>query len=383
MDTQPQPNETNQPHSSTFQHAPAGALDSPSHLIASIPSALGYYPNESVVLINAFSAPHGSGMLDLGSYLDADVGSTASIQRALQRIPLGRHVGTFAVIVTRVPESSMVAVAAEGLRMAEDEFGDIVEACWIVSEVAEGTPYQLIFGPEPEAARAIWGWDDSYQAGTVTSVVGSEQMRPLIAQGVLPQLHRTEVLAHFEPVSAVDVARCEALASDAYQRGAELMELLTDDAEGLRQAIQRGCSIIAAAPAVCLIDDTGSLIVADVFDNPDDVALIASLLSKSRLRDFLIVDALENPRAAGAVLLTIARNFSGVIRANALCVWAMVAVSLGLNGWASVALECAQEEVPKHSLTNLLISVMEVGRGRSLLELCRQGCAETWGALGE
>lgn len=358
-------------------------MRSPSHLIASIPSALGYYPNESVVLINAFSAPQSAGTLDIGAYLEADVGSTESIQRALQRIPLGRHVGTFAVIVTRVPESAMVAVASEGLRMAQDEFGEIVEACWIVSEVAEGTPYQLLFGPAPDTAEAIWGWGSDYEAGTVTSVVGSDQMRPLIAHGILPELHRTEVFAHFEPVSARDVARCEALSSAAYQRGRELMDFLDADTDTLRNEVERGCHIITTAPTVCLIDDTGSIVLDEVFTDADDAEVIAALLSRSRLRDFLIVSALEHPRAAGAVFLTIARNFSGVIRANALCLWAMVAVSLGLNGWASVALETAYEEVPKHSLTNLLINVMGVGQGQSLLNLCRRGCLETWDALDE
>lgn len=381
MDTQPQPNETNQPASGNLPEQGHTALCSPSHLIATIPGSLGYFPNESVVLINVYSHPAADQALDIGTYLDADVGNTESIQRALQLIPVGRHVATFAVIVTRVPDSQMVAVAVEGLRRAADEFGEIVEACWIVSEVADGTPYHLVFGPGICSARNLWGWDDTYQCGTVSSIVAAEPMRPLIDQGALPELHKDELFAHFDPVSTPDARKCQALAPSAYRQGGELMDLVDVAPALARERLERACDIFFGAPNTSVIDNDGSLIIADVFTCAEDVELLASVLSRNALRDCLIVDALNHPRAAAAVLLTIARNFSGRIRANALCLWAMVAVSLGLTGWASAALASAQMEVPGHSLSGLLASVLGIGQGHALLELCRQGCADTWAGL--
>lgn len=381
MDIQQQPHETNRPTSPITPYPSAELLRSPAQLIASIPGALGYFPNESVVLINAYSPPGTSPTLEIGAYLDADVGNTESIQRALQRIPLVRHVATFAVIVTRVPESQMVAVAAEGLRMAADAFGEIVEACWIVSEVADGTHYQLLFGPDPDTASAVWEWSADYEHGTVTSVAAAKPMRPLIDHGVLPELHKSEVFTHFEPVHEPDVETGETLAPAAHRRGAELFELVKTAPELARGPITRACAAYDAAPNARLIDTEGSLIIADVFTSHDDVELFAAMLSGSRLRDFLIIDAMERPRAAGAVLLTIARNFSGEIRANALCLWAMIALSQGLIGWASAALACAEGELPGHSLSGLLGSVLDIGQGHSLLELCRQGSLDTWSEL--
>ena len=381
MDSQPQPNETNQPARSNLPEPGQTALRSPSHLIATIPGALGYFPDESVVLINLYSHPAAAQALDIGTYLDADVGNTESIQRALQLIPAGRHVATFAVIVTRVPDSQMVAVAVDGLRRAADEFGEIVEACWIVSEVADGTPYHLVFGPDICSARDLWGWNATYQCGTVSSIVTAEPMRPLIDQGVLPELHREELLAHFDPVSTPDARKCETLAPGAYRRGAELVDLVDVAPAMAREWLERACDIFLGAPNTSVIDNSGSLIIADVFTCSEDVELLASVLSRNALRDCLIVDALNHPRAAASVLLTIARNFSGQIRANALCLWAMVAVSLGLTGWASAALASAQKEVPGHSLSGLLASVLGIGQGHVLLELCRQGCADTWAGL--
>ena len=381
MDSQPQPNETNQPASSNLPEPGQTALRSPSHLIATIPGALGYFPDESVVLINLYSHPAAAQALDIGTYLDADVGNTESIQRALQLIPAGRHVATFAVIVTRVPDSQMVAVAVDGLRRAADEFGEIVEACWIVSEVADGTPYHLVFGPDICSARDLWGWNATYQCGTVSSIVTAEPMRPLIDQGVLPELHREELFAHFDPVSIPDARKCETLAPGAYRRGAELVDLVDVAPAMAREWLERACDIFLGGPNTSVIDNSGSLIIADVFTCSEDVELLASVLSRNALRDCLIVDALNHPRAAASVLLTIARNFSGQIRANALCLWAMVAVSLGLTGWASAALASAQKEVPGHSLSGLLASVLGIGQGHVLLELCRQGCADTWAGL--
>ncbi|WP_168160602.1 DUF4192 domain-containing protein [Corynebacterium sp. HMSC05H05] len=381
MDIQPQPHETNRPTSPITPYPSAQLLRSPAQLIASIPAALGYFPNEAVVLINAYSPPGASPALEIGAYVDADVGNTESIQRALQRIPLIRHVATFAVIVTRVPESQMVAAAAEGLRMAADAFGEIVEACWIVSEIADGTHYQLVFGPDPDTAQAVWEWSEEYEQGTVTSVAAAEPMRPLIDHGVLPELHKSEVFSHFDPVCEADVEMGETLAPSACERGTQLFGFLTTAPQAARAQIRQACDTYIAAPNARLIDTEGSLIIDDVFTSVDDVELVAAMLSGSRLRDFLIVDALERPRAAGAVLLTIARNFSGVIRANALCLWGMIALSQGLIGWATTALACAENEVPGHKLSGLLSSVMDIGQGQSLLELCRQGCLDTWSEL--
>lgn len=381
MDTQPQPNETNQPPQPPFPHPGAEILRSPSRLIASIPGALGYFPNEAVILVNVYSPPASGGVLDIGTYIDADVGSTGSIQRALQSIPLGAHVATFAVIVTRVPNSHMVAVAAEGLRKAADEFGEIVEACWIVSEVADGTPYQLVFGPDEDTAGELWGWAEAYTNGTVSSVVSTEPMRPLIDHGVLPELHKAELYAHFAAVFDRDVATCEALAQRAHQRGTELVDLIRVAPLLARGDIERACDVFVGAPNASILDSDGNLIIADVFSSIEDVELVAAMLSRNTLRDFLIVEALDHPQSAGAVLLTVARNFGGAIRANALCLWAMVAVSLGLNGWAIAALMTAQEEVHGHSLSLLLANVMGIGQGHALLELCRRGCEETWDGL--
>lgn len=375
--TQPQPQGTNQPGDQTAQFETAAALQSPSHLIASIPGALGYFPNEAVILVSLYARPGEPGALDVGAYLDADLGSTTSIQRALQRVPASNHVATFAVIVTRVPHSDMVAAAAAGLHQAADEFGELVEACWIVSEIADGTHYQLVFGPDAEIFDS-WGWDAGYHCGTVASVAASAAMRPLITHGVLPELHRDDAFRHFDPVSDADVAMSEAIAPEAYRRGAELLEL-TQSAPWLALPQMKAASnVFLAAPNVKLIDSEGSLILDDVFASAADVELVAAMLTRNMLRDCLIEHALDHPGAASAVLVSVARNFSGRIRANALCLWAMVAVSQQLHGWASVALMCADDEVPAHSLAGLLANVLGVGQAGALIELSRRGCRDTW-----
>jgi len=70
-----------------------------------------------------------------------------------------------------------------------------------------------------------------------------------------------------------------------------------------------------------------------------------------------------------------------VIRANALSLWAIAAVQLKLASWASVALMCAQEEVPGHSLSEVLLELLRLGEHTSLLRSAELGCAAMWEEL--
>ena len=84
----------------------------------------------------------------------------------LEQLPITQRVATFGVIISRVPDSEMVKQAVKELRDSYQGIVPLVDACWLVSEVADGTPYRLAFSNETENAQ-IWGWEDTFTSGTV------------------------------------------------------------------------------------------------------------------------------------------------------------------------------------------------------------------------
>lgn len=378
---QPQPQEANRPLSPPAETNYDSVLRSPAHLLASIPGALGYYPNEAIVLINFRNDTENPEYLDVGPYMCTDLGSSAGVSDMLKRLPLPEHQACFAVIVSRVPQSMMVSRAIEMLHECRDNFGPLIDACWYASEITDGTHFEFVFGPSEEEA-GDYGWDSASMSGTVASVIGSPAMEPLLANGALPELDRADTFRHFDPVSLEDLDTCELIAAGAYRRGTELLDLTLVAPALAKAEVERACDLFTVAPSVNLIDTDGCLVIDDLFDDDNDIELLAALLSRNRLRDFLILDALEHPRAAAALLLTIARNFAGPIRANALSLWAMVAVNRRLYPWAGAALKCAQEEVPGHNLSHLLSQCMAVGKLKELVDAMRSGSHNTWSDFG-
>lgn len=369
-------------HSTPNAHLTNHPLTTPGHLIASLPGALGYFPYEAAAVIALRSNPDRPDDIEVGPYLCADLGNPTAIDDMLAQIPVRYLVGCVAVIVSRVPESAMVAEAIGQLHAAADDFGPLIDACWTASEIADGTHYELIFGPLPDHVHPLdWGCD--YLSGTVASVMTAQSMMPLIANGLLPELERDDTFRHFDPVSDGDVTMCEHLAANARVRGSELLEMVRVAPALVRPELERACEILRSGPAANFIDSDGGLVAADVFQNEEEITLVAALLSASRLRDCLIVAALGHPREAAAVLLTVARNFTGEVRANALSLWAMIAISQNLHPWAHAALHCSAEEVPGHELTRLVEKCLVLGIVEELFTACVSGCSDTWFELGD
>lgn len=363
-------------------HHDTFTLQSPAHLIASLPGTLGYFPNETVALINFQSRPGEPDVLDVGPYLCADLGSTQRLRQMLRQLPMTHRVATFAVVISRIPNSDMVKQAVEELKNFSLGGSPLVDACWLVSEVADGTPYRLAFTAEMSIGE-MWGWEDSFASGTVASVIASPAMRPYIDNGLLPELDRSDTYEHFEPMVLSDAARCDEVAPDAYRRGLNLMDLIAVAPALVRRDVEQACELFVSTSADSIIDSEGCVELGDVFQSDEEVELIAAMLSRSRLRDCLIVDTLDYPFGSAAVMLCIARNFTGTIRANALCLWAMVALSQRLYAWAGTALRCAEEEVPGHALSNLLLQVMLAGKAEEILEVSSRACKDSWLEFGD
>lgn len=358
-----------------------GSVDDPSTIIATIPGTLGYYPQESIVVIGLVPDPECGGELVLGPMLRADIVNADQLADFLTTAPVEQCVAFLGVMVTRMPQSDSASEAVQTLEDLTRPCGDpMVDVLWHVSEIAQGTPYEMVFGPDPEDMDRQWP-DLKWGRGTVASVVSSPAMRAWRDNGILPALNRSDTFDYFQPDDAptgltvggerVDVA---AFSRDAWRRADDLRRLIdrgsTEPGAVVRQAM-RAMTHAPAQPLIALDERYG---VDRVFADRDDLHAVVTVLTRSVLRDCVIGTAVRHPEEAATALLAVARAFDGVVRANALSLWGIVAISRGLSSWASAALAIAQEELPRHSMSAICLEILAAGEQQHLVTTILQGC---------
>lgn len=374
---------SDRPSNSSSDHPPTttpGKLTGPGDLIAALPGILGFYPQESVVLVGLdhHSDPR---CATLGPVMRADLTHAVELCDALTGLPDVADLAVYAVIVSRIPDSELVRDATEALFDAENSRGFmLVDACWHVSEIATGTPYDIVFGPAP-CAPGEEPLADHWVRGTVASVMSSPAMKALLDNGVLPELSREDTFRYFDPLPPEDDADAEnreALARVAFSRGVELQDRIMRGDRGALAAAAEACLVVHGAPERPLLAPWDEACGHDLLGEEEDRLAVATMLARSRLRDRLISDALTSPLPAAHMMIAVAKTFGGVIRANALCVWAIIAVDRGLVSWAVAALTAAQIEVPGHSFSEVLIGVIHVGKHDELTAAVREGSISPW-----
>lgn len=349
-------------------------------LIASIPGILGYYPQESAVVVSLLDDASGGALL--GPVLRADLAHAEKLASVLGELPAQGVCGHLAVIVSRIPNSALVRDAADALYSATGGEGEpLVEACWHVSEIATGTPYTLMFGPSVEEMGRC-GLPAQWVSGAVSSVMAQAAMAPLIAEGALPELDRGDARSLFDAVEDPRWPRDAACEARINRQGRELAAQLDTDPRAARATLSQACDVLLAARELPLVGVDAAPPLDALFTCRGEVELLAAALTDSRVRDCLLGSALQNPRGAAALFLAVARTFGGVVRANALSLWAVLAVHLSLSPWAWAAVERALEEVPGHSMAVIVAKLLRAGEYEGLVRCAELGCAQMWAELG-
>ena len=319
--------------------------------------------------------------LFLGPILRTDLCHTARITEYASSTTTELTAARLALVISRIPDSPLVADAVFELGAARATTGlPLIDACWLASEIATGTPYTTLFGPDnPVLTEA--GLPDNVAGGTISSVVAQPTMAPLLALGALPELDREHTRSFFDACGPIGCMPDSRTLASIYGRGQRLVDALSSDPGNARAEVQRACDVLRTATAGPFIGDEAWSTSRDLSAATHDLEHVAAVLTRNPLRDSLIATALDHPFSAGAVLVDIARNYNGVIRCNALCIWALIAVKLKLTSWASAALECAQEEIPEHSLSYYLAQLLRAGAHESLIKTALRGCGEAWELL--
>nr|VDG63469.1 Uncharacterised protein [Streptococcus thermophilus] len=360
-------------HSSDHQHPTT--VDNPSTIIATIPGTLGYYPHESVVVIGLV-ASEATDSVYLGPVLRADLGRVRELTRYLGSAPVDTCIAFLGVLVTRVPGSGIVRDAVEELEQLQRDNGEpLIDVLWHVSEIAHGTPYSMVFGPEPAELGMFWP-ELAWERGVVGSVMDSPAMEAMRANGTLPALDRTDTFSYFEPVvlSGKEEHQIASLTEEALARSAQLRVELTRGSSRPASVVHQACTALINAPAQPIIGADEPLTIAETVPDQQAQCALATVLARPTLRDCIIGEAIRHPQESASALLAVARSFRGIIRANALSVWALVAISRGLSSWASAALHCAQEEVPEHSMSAICMEVLALGEQKKLVTTILEGC---------
>lgn len=344
-------------------------LHSPGQLLANIPGILGFYPHESLIFV-AFHHTDTTHRYTLGPVLRID----------LSDLHLLRDVGTalhgadsdliFAFLVTEEGTARRQEIIDLIFDAAEAGEPDI-QACWVSGNILTGEPYHLGFGPTPQEGM---GEGDTWEHGVISPVTQAPAMSPLIEQGQLPELTREEAFDHFTRFNpTIPVAEADHLGRFAIRHAEELVRAITRGRDGhqILPALLNDHALLLTelAEGGTPTEALGGELLAD----EETLTGTAVMLSDSLLRDALIGESLNSPATAATLFLAVARTFGGQIRANALALYALVALELRLSMRSVPALVAALEEVPGHQLSTLVLQSCRVGAFSEVVDAAERG----------
>lgn len=343
-------------------------LHTPGDLIANLPAVFGFFPEDSLVL---------AAFLDdgvrfaLGPVLrvdlrpvDAEAVESALGSLGAYRAGDGRVIAAF-VITADAAERDRVCE----LLFAASRAGDVdLLGCWSAEGVLAGGSYELEFSPP--GAEPL----DDWYGGRIPEVVAATAMAPLLRRGELPEPDREAALEFFAPLGGReidDVAPGAVAGTRAVGGGAPVagpagvlddvvLAAAAERARGLAAAMRRGGAagraayeaVVGAAERALAAESQGRGLVRGPFS--EDLACLAGALGETHLRDAVAATVLDHPEAAERVLAVLVRVLSGEARANALCLYSLVAGPAGHGHRVAAALAVARTEFPGHRLTRLL-----------------------------
>ncbi|WP_448853525.1 DUF4192 domain-containing protein [Corynebacterium frankenforstense] len=360
-------------------------LHTPGDLIANLPAVFGFFPEDSLVL--ATFVDDGT-RFALGPVLRVDLRPVCAEALYSALGSLGAHrAGGGCIIAAFV----ITADAAERDRVCELLFsasraGDAeLLGCWSTEAVFAGGAYELEFAPP--GAEPL----DDWYGGRIPEVVAAAAMGPLLRRGELPEPDRKAALEFFAPAGGEidDVAPGSVGgARTGSVLDAVTLRLAAERARGLAAAVRRGgaagraafTTVVGAAERALTDESQGQGLVGAA--DPEDLACLAGALGEIHLRDAVAATVLDHPRSAERALARLSRVLTGEARANALCLYSLVAGPAGHGHRVAAALAVARTEFPGHRLTRLLCEAQLRCSPETVAERVRRGSRQVAERLG-
>lgn len=354
----------------------------PADLLANLPGILGFYPRESVVFA-AFDQTSDPNRFLLGPVLRIDIDDLTLLPEVATSLDSIGPDLVFAFVIPDGEQAETTDVIEELFRVSEE--GTIeIGACWLTREILTGETFRLAFGPSLSDLSQLFRDPESWEQGVISSITGSPAMGPLLRTGHLPELHRSEAFDYFNRFNPhFDDSEITALEGFAHRSATDLVGRIHSEADtGVGETLT---AVITDFAHLLTEAEETAVSVAELMNDEEVLLTVAVYLSDSLLRDAVMGAAPRRRRAAMDLSLAVARTFSGTVRANALCLYAVAAVAAELSMRVVPALSAAQRAVPAHTLSSLLLDGAQHGMLTPMLDATMRGSeivAEKFHAVG-
>lgn len=354
----------------TSQPDTSAILANPGPLIANIPAILGFYPQESLLMIGLDRLLAGSGRYALGPVLRIDLDDDCALSALIDMAttpgsPLDCDL-IFIIIVSA--DLDRADAVAEELYVVSDDRDLPVAACWHVPEVMAGEAYSMVFGPPSPSGPGPSPQPDPWLEGRLPEIVATASMEPWHRAGALPEPTREDAVDRLR-------SRNRQLADAvALQESVERVVDPIPSRPGHRDDHRLLAVALAAGRAVGRVEAVGAgagepTALTDAAERDTGLLLTVGVaLAHVRARDLSLHTLADAGHACAPVLLAVARTFTGIVRANALCAYAIVQARRQLPMMAQHALMVSAEEFPGHVLTRCLLEAGMIGRLAEITE---------------
>ncbi|ALC06110.1 hypothetical protein CDES_08585 [Corynebacterium deserti GIMN1.010] len=349
-------------------------LESPGGLLANIPGILGFYPTDSVVL--ACMTDQEDSQVTLGPLVRFDADNLHQLPDIAHAIDNFNPALIFAFIVSTQLSPAQLDETLDQLYHASESGLLNIAACWYAKEITSGEPYYLCFGPEIFLCEQHSAGETDWEFGRIPPITSAAATQKMLQEGHLPEVNRKEALAVTDtPNPHITTAKATALAKTAAKNATKLTTAIHKDhtSTTFQQAIDDFETLLRTVEATYLDPSTHADHLDALLLNTAILEQTATYFSESVLRDAVLHLCVEHARPAALLLLATARTFSGGIRSNAICLYALSLINLDLAMKAVPAVQSSIDANPEHNLSLLIRDGLLVGQTKRIVDACLRG----------
>ena len=252
--------------------------------------------------------------------------------------------GVFAFFITERPMDEVDALAEWMYALHKHTHGLDIDAAWHTTEIVTGARYEILFGAvNHEGNGAMKKWRE----GPIPALTDAPTMQHCVGKELIPELSREELYQKFardNPRLSREESKCIAkrALAHAHQFRAEV-ELSDEDPDSAIEDFLGD----AWWQLRCLDDLDATLGCVEALET------CATWMATTWSRDLVIAQLCQQPDKASVLLLATARTFEGVIRYNALALYAITQMQLDRGQLAGLV-----HQIFRLGLSEKLVDVM-------------------------
>ena len=353
----------------------ATILQTPGELLANIPGILGFYPADSLILACMVDDEEDNN-LTLGPIIRLDITDLRLMPDVARAIDSFQSPNIFAFLVSEKLDTHALDEIVDELLSAAEQNNLNIPGCWFTKEIISGEPYMLCFGPAPELLRQEDLGLSEWENGRISPITTAAATKKLLSEGHLPEVNRAEAYAlFFRSNPFLDAAEVNQLQLEATDIAERIETKISMDSTG--QFFSTTVEVFERSLGYVKGQFIGTQAGQENYDGllkeAEVLQAAATYLCHNLLRDSVLHLCVDHPREATLLLRAVACTFDGEIRSNALCLYAVAAVSMGLGMKAIPALDASISTTPEHNLSLLLRQGLYDGEPTRLIDACLRG----------